>query len=124
MLSMGVPIRAILITLLIVSGCGVAAAQDSTAQDTNFQACVDARLAADEETSATEWFFTGCMPNGIHAAKSDVPEPPVAALVGRSKDYVDRFTECYEIEARAIRKRWAQLGCLIGLPLQLFTTRW
>ena len=123
MLSKGVPIRTILIILLFISVYGVAAAQDSTAQDTNYQACVDARLAADEETSATEWFFTGCMPNGLHAAQSDVPEPPAAALIGRSKDYVDRFTECYETEVRSIRKRWAQLGCLIGLPIQIFTTR-
>lgn len=104
-----------LIIALIYSGGAIATAQDST-----FQVCVNARLAAQEETSATEWFFTGCMPNGMASASNDVPQPPSWALLGRDREYVDRFIECYQAEVLAIRKRWAQIGCLFGFPFQIF----
>jgi len=107
-----------LIIALMLSGGSIGMARDSM-----FQACVDARLAAQEETSATEWFFTGCMPNGVAAAEDDVPEAPVSALVGKDRDYVDRYIECFQMEARMIRRRWAMVGCCVGFPLQIFTTR-
>ena len=105
----------VLITLLISTSAG------GTAQDSTSQACIDARIAAPEETSATAWFFTGCMPNGLATATNEEPQPHASALVGKQKDYIDRYIECYQREARTIRKRWAQIGCMIGFPLQIFS---
>ncbi|MFM8770762.1 MAG: hypothetical protein ACKOE4_01870 [Candidatus Kapaibacterium sp.] len=121
MLSKGAPIRAILIILFIVSACGVAAAQDTSVRDSNYQACVDAQIAADDETSATEWFFSGCFSGLAIASNADVPEPPVSALVGKDKAYVDRYVECYQLEVRTVRRRWAMVGCCIGFPIQIFS---
>lgn len=121
MLSKGAPIRAILIILFIVSACGVAAAQDTSVRDTNYQACVDARTAADDETSGTEWFFSGCFNGLAIASNADVPAPPESALVGKDKAYVDRYVECYQSEVRTIRQRWAMVGCCIGFPIRIIS---
>lgn len=104
----------LIIALILSGGCMV------MAQDSTFKACVDARMTAQEETSATEWFFTGCTPNGVATVTNDVPQPPAWALMGKDREYVDRFIECYQAEVLTIRKRWAQIGCLFGFPFQIF----
>ena len=78
--------------------------------------CADAELQADSDTNGTVWMVGGCLATVLTLIAAQVlePEPPAAALLGQSPEYVAVYTDCYKRAAKKKRTNKALTGCLIG----------
>ncbi len=80
------------------------------------QACVDAEAQATQDINGTTWFLIGCIIGvwGYIVAIALESNPPSAALVGQSPEYVAAYTDCYKRKAKEIKSKNALYGCLAG----------
>jgi hypothetical protein len=90
----------------------IAVAQSSTATTEN--ACMDGQMSAKASVSGGLWFFAGCLGLiGLLAAYIVEPSPPASSLLGKSPEYVARYTDCFKQEAKSIQTKNAITGCLV-----------
>ena len=92
----------------------IARAQSSTTSGSTENACMDGQMSAKSTVSGGMWFFAGCFGLlGLLFAYIYEPSPPAVSLMGKSPDYVARYTECFKQEAKSIQTRNAITGCLV-----------
>ncbi len=72
-----------------------------------------AHSQAKEDSSPMIWYAAGCSLSfwGIFGAMIIEPTPPVAALIGKSPDYIEVFKDYYIREAKRLQTRAAGWGC-------------
>ena len=85
------------------------------------KACSDGEAKAMENVNKSDWFIIGCLLGlvGIIVASASQNNPPAEALVGKSPEYVAKFSECYKKKAKSIKSSGATSGCLVGVALSL-----
>ncbi len=78
------------------------------------QACADAEMQAEQDINGTTWLLIGCLIGiwGYLIANVLETNPPASALVGKSPEYVAKYTDCYKSKAKQIKSKNALYGCL------------
>lgn len=74
-----------------------------------------AKRDAKRNTNGCLWFSAGFLLDifGVGAALIDDPIPKESALIGKSPEYIARYTEAYKAESKRIETRYAVGGCLV-----------
>lgn len=87
-------------------------------------ATADARRDAERNVSPLAWGSAGfvCSFFAPIYAYLAMPEVPVGALLGRSPEYVDAYTQVYHQNARRRRLQASVIGCAIGSVVSSITT--
>lgn len=75
-----------------------------------------AEAAAEAKTSKSAWFALGCLGGLVAVVAGYVyaPSPPAGALIGKSPEYVDSYTDAYVKKAKGIQGRTAMYGCVLN----------
>jgi hypothetical protein len=78
-------------------------------------ACVAGQTTAKASTSGA-WLFAGCLGGwiGLICAYMMTPNPPAMALVGKSPEYVAKYTDCYREAAKSKQTGLAWTSCLVA----------
>jgi hypothetical protein len=95
----------------------LAMAQSSSGTSEN--ACLEAQMSAKASTSGGMWFIVGCFGGviGLLVAYIYEPNPPATSLLGKSADYVARYTDCFKQQAKSVQTKNAITGCLVSAAL-------
>jgi len=98
----------------LMAGLLVIAPLARAAEDAD--ACTAAQTAAKANTSGGLWFVAGCLGGviGLICSYAIVPNPPATALLGKSPEYVAKYTDCYREAAKGVQSRMAWTGCGIA----------
>ena len=83
--------------------------------------CVTAHRDATMHINKGTWFLIGCLAGlvGWIIAYAIEPNPPAAALVGKSPQYVATYTDCYKSKGKSLQSGAALTGCLIGTAVSV-----
>ncbi|MCY3742972.1 MAG: hypothetical protein OXH00_18305 [Candidatus Poribacteria bacterium] len=86
----------------------------STETDISAKAVADARKDAAADINKTRWFFYGCCfgPTGYIVAINAGVEIPAQRLIGKSSEYVIRYSAEYRRKTKTLRNRSALIGCI------------
>lgn len=109
------------ITVFVLALSQIASAQQISEVE---QAAADARRDAELNVSPLAWGSAGfvCSFFAPIYAYLAMPEVPVEALLGRSPEYVDAYTQVYHQNARRRRLQASVIGCAIGSAVSSITT--
>lgn len=109
------------ITVFVLALSQIASAQQVSEVE---QATADARRDAELNVSPIAWGSAGfvCSFFAPIYAYLAMPEVPVGALLGRSPEYVDAYTQVYHQNARRRRLQASVIGCAIGSAVSSITT--
>jgi len=82
-------------------------------------ACSRAKSDAQADVSGTMWALGGCLFGliGVGAAYVIESNPPASRLVGKPREYVAYYTDCYRDEAKRVKTKNAWYGCIVGTAL-------
>lgn len=109
------------ITVFVLALSQIAKAQQVSEVE---QAAADARRDAELNVSPIAWGSAGfvCSFFAPIYAYLAMPEVPVGALLGRSPEYVDAYTQVYHQNARRRRIQASVIGCAVGSVVSSITT--
>ncbi len=79
-------------------------------------ACAQAEADAKADVNKTMWIGIGCVAPvlGIVIANVVEPTPPSSRLLGKSKEYIATYTDCYSKKVKSIRTSGTITGCVLG----------
>ncbi len=100
--------------LMMPMAADAAAAKANALPQSSAQACADAEMQAEQDINGTTWLLIGCVLGiwGYLIAYVLESNPPASALVGKSPEYVAKYTDCYKQKAKQIKTKNALYGCL------------
>ena len=99
--------------VLCLSLCLILSVPRVFAQDENAIACMDGKRQAEQNISGFGWFAIGCVGGCIgYIIALSIPNPPSEQLLGKSPEYVDEFTRCYQNRGKSIKRRNAMWGMI------------
>jgi len=80
------------------------------------KAIVEAENLAEKNVNKFLWFAFGFLCNFVGPAVGYLlaPDPPQAALLGKSPEYVATFTDAYQKKAKSIQGTYGLYGCLVN----------
>lgn len=81
----------------------------------DFYAVHRAKRDARKDTNGCLWFSAGFLMNlvGVGIAIMDDPKPRESALIGKSPEYIVKYTKEYKSEKRNIETRYSMTGCIV-----------
>ncbi|NUM80177.1 hypothetical protein HUU42_05170 [bacterium] len=100
------------------------ASQFAMAQDNKGDvsaACSLAEQRAEMDINGGTWFIIGCLGGiiGWLIAEAVDSNPPATELVGKSEEFVAKYSDCYKAKAKSIKTSKAITGCLVGTGISV-----